>query len=296
MTVLRDEQWEIDGYLFGEWTEAVVKAGGGLDLGSSDSRTQDVDYPQADGGLMGRDYLSGPEIQFTLAIRDPDDVWARIAAMDAVWRNPAIRQTPGAMSTLRYARNGKVYRFLGRGRKWAPVAADVANNHLQQIACSFKCAAPEMYLEGDTAANNSLTLQLVESPSDGGWVWPVVWPVELRANSQAKTGQVIVGGTRPAPFKVVIHAPITGTLSKISLSGPGWEITTSQTIIGGQTITVDTALDTITMGGMSIAGTLTYDSDTNARLQPGSQIIQFNATDPSNTAYAVVTWMDTYPA
>ena len=103
-------------------------------------------------------------------------------------------------------------------------------------------------------------------------------------------------GHRRAPFKVVIHGPVSGTLSQISVSGDGWRVDTSATLQHDQTLVIDTAANTITKAGASQAGTLSRTSRLTARLTTGHQFITFNGADPTNTAYAVVTWLDTLPA
>lgn len=128
------------------------------------------------------------------------------------------------------------------------------------------------------------------------WAPDLSWPVELRPSSQARTGEVTVGGFRPAPFKVQVFGPVTGVASKIRVSGDGWEIATTATVLAGQSFLIDTAANTIGRAGYSLAGTLSRTSRLTARLNPGHQFITFDAVDPTNTAYAVVTWLDTLPA
>lgn len=304
MIRLGEQQWELtdaegnDGFLFGEGTAAVVKAGGGMDFGSSEARVQDIDLPQADGSLMGRDYFTGPEISFTLGVRDGLDVWSVISRIMQAWRADDVRSTPGALSMLRYRWNGTTYRYLGRPRKFGLVAPDVFNPKLQMVACTFKVAFPEQYIEPEDASTRTLQLNLIEPASDGGVVWApdLTWPIEFRRSSQARVGDVTVGGFRPAPFKVVVHGPVTGSMSKINLSGDGWQIGTSTTLTQHDTLTIDTAANTIMKNGVSQAGTLSSASRLNARLAPGHQFLTFSATDPSNTGYAVVSWLDTLPA
>lgn len=302
VTVLREEQWELinsadESYLFGEGTRFRLSAGG-LDFGSVDPEVQDAARPQGDGDLFGRDFLRGPELQFTFQARDGLSVWPHHDEFKQVWRADTVRSTPGAYSILRYRQAGVTYRYLGRGRKFDLVPMQNKNDQRQNITATFKLKDPERYIEPADSSTRSLTLRLVQSDPDGGIVWTpdLTWPIEFRRSSQARTGEVTVGGRRAAPFKITVYGPVSGTLSKIALSGDGWAIQTSATLQHDQKLVIDTAQNTILKNGSSVAGTLSRTSHLDARLAVGHQFVTFKATDPTNTAYAVLTWLDTVPA
>lgn len=296
MSELFEEQWELDGFLFGE--ETRFRLAPGLDFGSPEMAVQDATRPQGDGSLFGRDYLNGPELQFVIHARDGLDVWSRISEFQQVWRADSTRAQPGVLSVLRYRQNGRTYRYLGRGRKFDVVPLERKDDQWQQITATFKLAAPERYIEPADASTRTLRLDLIQADPDGGVVWSpdLAWPIEFRPTSQARVGEVTVGGFRPAPFKVQVFGPVEGVASKIRLSGDGWEIATTATVQHGQSFLIDTAANTFGRAGYSLAGTLSRTSRLTARLNPGHQFIQFDAVDPTNTAYAVVTWLDTVPA
>lgn len=301
VTVLQEEQWELlsgaDSYVFGNGTQGIIVKGG-LDYGSSEIKTQTVDRSQSDGSMFGRDTKTGPEWSLTVLVQHGLDVWPVLWEFQAAWDAVSVRAEEGAVCTLRYRRGGRTIRITGRPQKCGIVARDKRNHKAQQIACTFQLENPEAYLEPEDASTRSLTLNLIEAESDGGVVWDddLTWPIDFDDTSQARVGEVTVGGYRAAPFKVVIHGPVTGTLSKIYLSGDGRAIQTSATLQHDQTLVIDTHTRTITKGGISQAGTLSRTSYLSARLQPGHQFIKFDAVDPTNTAYAVVTWLDTIPA
>lgn len=306
-TVLQEEQWELlsaeaDGstssMLFGTGTNIeIVKDG--LDRGSAEVRTQDADRSQDDGTQFGRDYLAGPEWSLKVCVQHGLDVWPVLHEFQQRWRADYARSQPGTLSTLRYRRGGVTYRMLGRARKCDQVAESRKNDHAQQMLATFKLADPEKYIEPVDTSRNTLRLDLVEAASDGGVVWTddLTWPIEWRPSSQARTGEVTVGGFRPAPFRVQVFGPVDGVASKIRLAGDGWEIATTATVLHGQSFLIDTAARTIGRAGYSMAGTLSRTSRlSTARLRPGHQFITFDAVDPTNTAYAVVSWLDTVPA
>lgn len=289
---LDDGQWELSGHVFGAW-QPVFVAGDGLDYGATDSRTQDADESQGDATDFGRDYLSGPEMSITLGLQDiqTHDVWPLLHELQSVWQDKTLRTTPGKLATLRQCRNGVTYQYLGRPRKWGISAAKHENHEFQTVETSFKLRAPEKYIE----PQRSLRLELFQV-SDGGLTIPAKLPWRLTRSTQARVGEVTVGGFLPAPFKVVIQGPVTGTMSGISLSGDGWEIATSTTLGAGQQMVIDTRAATITRNGTAVPGGLTAASRLNARLAVGHQFVTFNAVDPSNTGVATVTWLDTVPA
>lgn len=293
-TLLQEEQWELDGFLFGEQTN--FRLAPTLDFGSAEMSVQDAPRSQFDGDLFGRDTLRGPEMQFVFTIRHGLDVWSQIDAFKQAWRADAKRSQPGALSVLRYRQNGTTYRYLGRGRKFDVVPLERKDDHWQKVTATFKLADPEKYVEPEDASTRMLRIGLIAAPSGGGLVVPARVPWQLRPSSQARTGEVTVGGYRPAPFKVQVFGPVSGVASKVRLSGVGWEISTSASVPHGQSLVVDTATNTIRLAGVSVPGTLSRTSRLTARLQTGYQFITFEAVDPTNTAYAVVTWMDTVPA
>ena len=59
---------QLDGYEFGTREHPVVILTGGYDPGATDSRTQDVENPVGDGNLFGQDWLTAPEMAFSMAV------------------------------------------------------------------------------------------------------------------------------------------------------------------------------------------------------------------------------------
>lgn len=90
-TLLQEEQWELDGFLFGEGTR--FRLAPDLDFGSADIRPQDAPRPQFDGDLFGRDTLGGPELSFVFTIRDGLDVWPQIDAFRQAWRAGDVHES-----------------------------------------------------------------------------------------------------------------------------------------------------------------------------------------------------------
>lgn len=296
MATLQEEQWEIDGYVFGgngNHRKNVFVLHSGMDFGSAGIRTQDVSRAGADGFTMGRDYVDAPEIQLTLGVEHPSNVWGELEKLARAWR-PSTRLDPGQMSVLRYMRNGVVYRYYGRPRKIATKPAVNKNDQLQVVEVSFQRADPLTYVE-EGQAGNSVTLRLIPSMASGGVVFPVTFPVTWANKSQARASGVTVRSTFPTPFEAWIKGPVTGTLSNIVLSGPGWTFKVNTTLAWDQTLYINTRTQVIQRNGVAIPGALSRDSRLSARLQPGTTTINFDGVDPSNTATARVVWFDSIP-
>ncbi|NHN55769.1 hypothetical protein G9U51_08265 [Calidifontibacter sp. DB0510] len=290
----------LDGsFEFGTEAHDVVILTGGMDPGSADTRAQDVENPVADATWFGRDFLTGPSIQFTLGIRDlraemtggPGDMWAIQARLAAAWRADRVRSTPGALSSLVFQRAGRVYRVWGRPRGFGLKPSERADDTYTEAVGSFKLAAPTV--EYDQL--NQVTAQLLEASSDGGLVLPAVVPFELRPGSQTRQGTATVGGTVPACFTVTIRGPVTGALSQARVYGPGWSISLTKPVAYDQTVVIDTRTQMVTVNGASSPGLIGPRDRLDARLNPGAQILGFDGSDPSNTARATFAWRDTIP-
>lgn len=293
MAVLANEQWELDGSLvFGEGLPVFVQQSG-LDFGSANIRSQDVSRPGGDGLMVGRDYVDGPEIQFEFGVRDSADVWQYVNQLKTAWRPPS-RLTPASLSTLRYMRNGVSYRMFGRPRKCDVKGWLMANNTFQTVDATFQLADAMMYRETDQGAN-TVTLRLIESQNGGGLILPAKVPFIFGAGSQSRAHGVTVDAITPCPFTITVDGPITGTLSGITLGGPGWNITTTTTLTVGDQLVIDTRQQTVQKNGVNIPGALTTGSTLSARLVPGPQVLTFTGIDASNTSSATFSWYDSIP-
>lgn len=294
MANLREGQWELDGFVFGDGTPIWMLADG-WDMGSPDARTQDTDRPHRDGTLFGRDFLSGPEWQFTFGIQHGRDAWPAVREFQRVWRAARVRTDPGALSVLRYRERGTTYRLYGRARHGDVVPAKKRRDQFQTMTATFRLAAPEQYIE-DEDGPRDLTLRLVPVPTGGGLRLPARLPWRLAPGSQATSGTVTVGGLLPAPFTATVHGPMSGFLSSPKISGDGWEIASDATLAFDDELVVDTAAMTITKNGQPAVGGLSLKTSLSARLAPGRQTIRFDGQDPTNTAYATLSFYDTIPA
>lgn len=296
MVDLLEGQGEINGLLFGKGTPYYILKDG-FDPGSAAVRTQDTSRAQADGFMFGRDYLDGPEMQFTFGVMQGADVEPLLWAMENAWRAPSRRDTPGEYSVLRFRRSGRTIRYLGRGRKFDPSPESIRNDEFREATATFQLADPERYLEPAGATEQSLTMPLIAPTSNGGVAPPYLAPWQTVPNSQPRVGEVTVGGTRPAPFKIQVFGPSAGgSLSGFTIKGSGWAFTSSAVLAYDQSCLIDTRAMTFSRAGKSLASTLARGARLGARLRPGHQFITFVGGDASGSARAVVSWNDTISA
>ena len=291
--VVREMTYRLDGYEFGTPWHDVLVTRGGFDPGAIEGRAQDVDKPADDGSWMGRDYLTGPETAFKLTVntRSGADGMAALAQLAQVWRADSVRTTPGALSVLQYYRGGRWWRVYGRARKFAAAPKEFTREQVQLVDATFKAAAP--FVETDEL--HTVTRQLLQPVGDGGVVFPVVFPVEFRPSSQAREGDLTVGGVSPAQFQVTVKGPVTGQLSQARVYGPGWSISLARPLAYDDTVVIDTRRQVVWWNGVSSPGAIGARDRLDARLTPGVQTFGFAGSDPSGTATASLAWRDTYP-
>lgn len=295
MEELFEGEFELDGYRFGTPDSDVVILEGGLDTGAPSIAVNDIDNPVGDGGHFGRDFLRGPTWAFTLGVRDDENVDRTLAELARVWRNEAVRTTPGAVSTLRFKRNGIAYRVYGRPRRFGVAPAEVADPGWQIVEADFRVAEPLMYR--DEAEEVTITLDAPPEEEDEGVILPEVLEWYLGRDSASKTVILAVQTLDPAPFEVYIEGPQTGGLSNFKLEGPGWEIDFGVTVVSpGSTLHVDTRAATALLDGKSVANsTMSRRTRLNARLLNGASSVTFTGADPSGTAKARIVWRATSP-
>lgn len=286
-----DGQFELDGYTFGHPTDDVVVLTDGWDTGKYSHRVQDVVMPAGDRIAFGRDYLTPGSWTFQLGVRDNGvTVLEKLAVLANAWRADSIRLSPSKVSTLKYRRDGQERVVYGRPRDFAVEPDQVWSNDWKVVTCTFQLADTLTY-----GANlNTLELDLLNTSSATGLIFPETFPWQFRSSDMTREGLLTVTSASATPFKVVISGPITGEASSFKLASTGWEMSFATTLAPGGDITVDTMLGTATRNG-SAFGVGTVLTNYKAKLVPGPQEIVFTAQDPSYTSRATLTWRDVSP-
>lgn len=282
MAELTEGDFELDGYLIGRNSPVYVHR---LDPGTAGARTQDADNPVGDDTFFGVDYLTGPTWTFTLIVNGERDVAAAVAALDDLsdfWHS-ANRRTPGAVSTLRYMRGGQVRRVYGRPREFSYDMTNLWVNGRTVVTAAFKTSSPFVYEDEP----QTLRLDLIAA-SSGGVVFPTTFPLRF-ASSGERQGVVTGGGTKPAPFKAVFHAP-AGAKDPY-LRSDGWDINLRGELAYDRTISVDTRTRDVRLSGLKLSRKTRF---TGARIDTGPTELVFGAIDSSGSAYCDITWHRTY--
>lgn len=290
MATLKPGQYELDGYVFGTPEDAVTIMQDGLDTGSADVRSQDNDRPGYDGTMFGVDYLNGPMWSFTLGVRDDEDVYGTLSALARVWRNEAIRKTPGKMSTLRFNRKGTTYRVYGRPRQFGVVPAPTEDHEFQIVEAEFKVESPVMFADSTVSS----TVRLNETTVPDHVILPETLEWVLGKNSATASVVLNVQSLDPAPFEVRVRAG-SAPLSNWKVIAGGRIIESDYVIPAGNNVLIDTRAMTAMHGMNSIAGSLSRDTRLNARLWDGMSLVTFEGTDTSGTASVTVSYRPTLP-
>lgn len=292
MTVVGDKQFELDGYLFG-LNAPVLCPDEGFDPGTAGWDTQDQSNALADGGSFGRDRLRGPTWAWELGVdeEDEDSALATLALFATAWRAEDVRNTPGAVCTLRYTVGGRTRRVYGRPRRaswppsnrilggWIPITAD------------FQCADALHY--SDTETSESLD---VTTSEEGGLTEPLEEPLSTVTSGAVTSGEVVVGGDAPT-FVIVTF---TGPVSYPNIAVNGWHCGINGWLADGESITVDSrpwAPSVLDQDGANKSGRLdrfTYLQQ--MRLTPGTHDLDFGGASEVEGATATVKWRDAFHA
>ncbi len=287
MAVLSEGQVELDGYVFGRPSDPVCILQSGDTTATVGVRNQDVQHPQDDLILFGRDHFSAPVREFLLMIRG-DDPDAEMAMLRQAWRADSVRANPLSTSILRWMRYGKTYRAYGRARDFTQVAKSTAEPDARYAQAKFQYRDALVYADSE----QSVDLGLISGSLATGLILPAVLPWTLGQVTGQRSGLVTVEGLAAVPFRAMIHGPSAGSATGLKLSGPGWLLDFGTlTLNSGQILTVDTSgIGSAMVGDMSVAGYLTRSSTLIGRMQPGLTELTFAATDASATTTATVSW------
>lgn len=285
--------YELDGFFFGSSTPWVVT---NLDYGVPSIQTNDIPAPRADGILFGRDWLTGPVFNFSVAVI-PDypvpgngveatDLWGQFRSK---WRSSAVRATPGAMSVLRMSRGGRIRRVYGRTRQCAARPEYDATGWWLGTA-DFQ--ASDDYFYSDAEHTNTVT---IVPPTAGGYLVPPDDPWSSIGVSY-EPGVIHVGGTDPAWMTFMIRGPITRPV--IEIVGH-YALGLNLTLHPGEWVGIDSRpwqRGVRTSAGIDLGGALLPGSPvlSAVKLDPGSYEVVLRGTDETGTASMTAAWRETY--
>lgn len=289
MSALSEYDFELGGVRFGgsRHSGLVVEY---FSPGSVEIQTQDALLPGTDTLGMGSDSEKPPTWSWTISALADGSAGAMelMDRLKAAWPARGVRRTPGAVMPLRWAHGGRSGVVYGRPRGWTRSygGRGMWAGHIA-VDCDFQLIDPLIYSD----VEESVTLSLV-TRSEGGWIWPAVFPIETTASSASFAGNIEVAGALPTPPVIEISGPIAAPW----ISGPGWRVELDTTLAYDQSLTIDTrpwATTVLRSDGVSFGGALGSTPLADVRLPPGGSQLQFGGIDPTNTATATVRWRAT---
>lgn len=295
-----DFQFEVDGVVFGTnvgagmWVEPD-----GFTPGAPDIRDQDVDNDDDDGTRPGRDRYGRSTWGWTLYSNaiDAASALAAAAQLRAVWPREEIRNTPGAVTALRYRIGGRTRRVYGRPRRWTPVPKTVVRSGKVDVVADFVVMDPRFY--DDTEHSRQLTLSEVPVPTSGVVV-PFTAPFTSLATSTSPGKVITVGGVLPTPVVLEFGGPNGVDTPRLEVPSAGWVAQVDQLIQPGDTVTLD-ARPWARSAVVASSGAAAQISPRVTRLAelllpPGQHTLHFSGFDPSGTGRVTVRWYEAYPS
>lgn len=286
---LGEEQWSLDGYIFGSVRDEVVLLEDGLDTGEADYRDQDAPHPGGDTILFGRDLRTPPTWTFTLgAVSRAGDVYGVLARFGAAWSGDRVRSTPGAVCELAYRRAGETRVVYGRPRAFTVETPTRLQHEFRVVTAQFQLSDGLSY----SGVLHEVQLGTVHTTTSTGVVFPVVFPVIFGSSPGERAGWVEVASAVAAPFTVTITGPSTGVASGFRVASAGWVLDLPVTLRPGQTLTVDTATSVVAVDGVPVTTGIGRASNLSARIEPGRQEVVFTANDASATVTATIRWRE----
>jgi hypothetical protein len=269
-------------------------------IATGDLRNGDVDRPQEDGIMFGRDYRGSKTLTFEIGVLtdrlSPSTGYfdAHVANLDylnrleAMWVNEQWRATSRSLAILRSCEGGRTWRCYGRPRRYDEVAGPMTQMGYTPVVADFALIDDRWYSDAEYATDSSAAPK-----AEGGLVPPLVAPlVTMQYTSGTTTMQV--NGSRSTWPIVEFHGPVLNPTAKI---GSVLNIGLTMAIPQGQVITVDTRpwqRTVLRQDGASFAGYLSRDTPVmrNCLLPPGRYALTFGGQDPTGTSWCRVRWRE----
>ncbi|MGW1627294.1 hypothetical protein, partial [Streptomyces sp. NPDC002172] len=236
MSDLNEWQFEVAGVLVGTGTDIPV--GDVEGIGSVETRTQDTDNPVGDGTFPGVDLYGARTVRLEAGIRTPGEPGRALDLLATLQRaadDPAVRLTPGAMTTLRMRWPGRPTRLL-YGRLRRVEATSTATTVHGWIPLDLEFAALDPQFHADDASTLTLSLS---ADGLGGFRAPLVAPITTGvAIPDERRGRLLNDGDRPAWPTLKITGPCTNPRIRHEDTGQVLELALSLTV--GEWIDIET--------------------------------------------------------
>ena len=238
---LKDHQFEIvrgsgyqTGYRFGLGLPIAVLADG-FHPGESSWATQDATNSRRGNTVFGRDTRGGSPWTFDWFTNgeDPETSLAEIEALGLSWGIPSVYEQALAMQRLRYRVAGRDRCIFGRPRRFSATPNNEITYGVTRGSMEF------VPVDGNTYSDleHSVSVGFTSDADGGGWVFPVVFPLETVASTGFGKGSVYnAGNVRTFPtirFK--------GPLTNPSISCSAWTLKLNGSIPENEWVEIDTA-------------------------------------------------------
>lgn len=290
MIELKDYQFEIGGVVFG-YGAPVSADGEGFDAGVDSIEAQDAFNQATDSFSFGRDAVIPAPWAWaahTDKALNPADALEAGRQLGVVWNDRELRQTPGAVTPLRYRIGGRTRVVFGRPRPFAQVMSNQMIYGVIPINLEFQRADNLFY--DDELHIFSVTGQ----PSTvAGFETPIITPLTTIGTVPTTDSLPGFGGDAPAPFEATFTG---GTNPKLYTDR--WEIQLDTSLEPGRSVTVSTypwGVRAIRDDGARVPGLLSMQTRlSKARLDPAGESLSYSVVDSSGTATCTVAWRSAF--
>lgn len=293
MADLLNNQWELDGVVFGQDAEIDTEAE--VTPSTYGLRTQDSPSPVGDATMFGRDLIEPDVWGFKLFtnVEDEQNALRLRSTLAKVWRADDVRKTPGAVKVLRYRMAGRTRRVYGRPRRFDAPLDNRMFSGLIAITCDFKLAS-ELFFDD---VEQNIPVRASQSTSSGGFLVPFTVPLTLSSSLTPRATTFTVGGELPTPGIFDFKGPSTDAALEID---GAMRVQLTGTVPVGVTVTVDArpwVMSIYRDDGAGTAGLLNRRTRLpRLLLEPGAHEVTYSAYDPTGASGGAVRWHDAYPS
>lgn len=257
-------------------------------------RSQDHDRLGRDGVVPGREFLGAATWAIELSTnarfaREAREIYSKLQEL---WHDPAQRWAAGELYGLDYEARGtgEWRRVYGRPRMFDPANGDVLMlQGAARFGVEFEVLDPR-YFSGGDPERHTLTHA---SELQGGWEFPVEFPLVSEEVVGARQGALTNKGTTDTPVFIEFNGPIQNPRLRGS---NGWSVGWNGTLLHDERLTLDPVRHAVTKydgDGRGVPGFsgLTRSSQlSRISIPPGLTNVFFSGVDETHSSTAVVEW------
>lgn len=301
--VLNPGEFQLGDVVWGRWgydSGLGIDHGDGWDRGEWGVSDQDAPRPGSDGIVFGEDVAQPPIWTWNVTSWAPTagEALAQAKRLAAVWSDRAWRSSPGTQATLWYNEHGETRFVRGRPRKIAIGNPAYMGAGYCTVTMSFQLSETVSW----STTSESMSFDLVQTTTAEPILLPIpVLPTILGSMSNTREGFVTLDVPTGTPFKLTIHGPVTGVASGIKLRALPlydadsryypWTIDLAGVVVKpNEILVVDTARGVVTRNGKNVVVGVGARAALRSRLPQGTTELVYEASDPSLTSTATLSW------